>query len=120
MGLRDTVATAVSKAMQTVGDLKETITYTRVVPGVYDPITDTTSDTVTNYTVSVVLVQTTEWEQEWLQADRITQKILIAANDLAVVPNIDDRVTIAGQIWQVIKIKRIPGDGLWQVFVTEP
>jgi len=121
VGLKDTIKQAVKTGMKAVGDVRVFITYTSVTLGSYDPETDTTAETVVNYTnVPAVNAKLVEREVEWFPADVITQKLLIAALDLPVVPKADDTVTIDGSVWQVKRVNRVPGDSLWVVFVQEP
>ena len=121
MGLKDTIKNAAKAAIQATGDLSIAVTYTRVVPGAYDSATDSTTNTTTTYNnVPVVNVRLSEREVEWFPADVVTQKLLIAAADLAIVPSVNDIVTIDGAVWQVQKVGRVPGDSLWIVFIQEP
>lgn len=121
MGLKDTIKNAAKAAVQATGDLSLAVTYTRVVPGTYDPTTDSTTNTTTVYdNVPVVNVRLSEREVEWFPADVVTQKLLIAALDLPITPSVNDIVTIDGAVWQVQKVNRVPGDSLWIVFIQEP
>jgi hypothetical protein len=120
MGYRDKIAGLVQKAFQKLGDLPTEITYTRVQPGVYDPDTDTTADTTASYVIKAPLVGLTEAEQDWWPADLITQKVLIAGRDLPIVPQADDRIIISGVTWSVRKVRQVPGQSLYIVFIQEP
>lgn len=121
MGFRATVIAQVRKAFQTVGDLKQTVSYTRVVPGIYDPATDTTSDTVTTTEIEVIPVALTDKELEWFPSvESATQKLLIKAEDLTAVPTLSDYVTIDGVKWEVKRTKQVPGGALYTVFIQEP
>jgi hypothetical protein len=120
MGYRDKIAGLVQKAFQKLGDLPTEVTYTRVVPGAYDPDTDTTANVTQTYTLNVVQVGLTEQEQDWWKTNLVTQKLLIAARDLPVVPEENDRVVISGVTWSVKRVKRVPGDSLFIVYIQEP
>jgi hypothetical protein len=121
MGLKDTIKNAAKAAIQATGDLALGVDYTRVVPGAYDPTTDSTTNVTTTFSdVPAVNVRLTEREVEWFPADVVTQKLLIAAADLSIVPSVNDIVTIDGAVWQVQKVNRVPGDSLWIVFIQEP
>lgn len=108
---------AVKKAMNAIGDLKIPITYRRVVPGSYDPVTDTTSDSVTTYTFMAARVGLSEAEHAWIQTDRKGCKLLISRFDLPVAPLITDYVEIDGERWEVIRLNRVPGDAVWIVIL---
>jgi hypothetical protein len=113
MALSNTITAAVKTAMNAIGDLKTPITYTRVEPGNYDPATDTTLDVTQAYPIEAPIVGLTEDEMAWIATDKKGAKLLIAAADLPVVPLITDYVLIDGARWEVVKIKRVPGNSLW-------
>lgn len=117
MGLKQTTISAVKAAMKAVGDLKTPVVYSRVIPGAYDPDTDTTNDTVTTYTFEAVRVGLAETEQAWIAVDKVGAKLLIAYADLPIEPLITDYVTIEGARWEVVNKKRVPGDSLWSLII---
>jgi hypothetical protein len=111
----------VQSAIQKTGDLAARVTYVKVVPGVYNPTTDATADTLTTYTnVPVVLTNPTKAESEYFLPDKITQKVILAALDLPVVPGSPDYFLIDGVRWEINRIKSVPGNSLWVIFIQEP
>lgn len=121
MGLESLIKKQVSNAIKTIGDLAPTITYVVVVPGAYDPITDTQNNTETSYPVNSPLVAPTDKEIAGMPADKVTQKLLIAALDLpGVAPNADHYVIVDGSKWSIVKVEGVPGKSLWKILVQEP
>jgi hypothetical protein len=110
----------VKQAIVKVGDLASVVTYVSVVVGAYDPVNNTTNDTETQYTLRAVVTGLNEEESAWFLPDAITQKLIIAALDLPVKPERADYVLIDGTRWEVKKIKGVPGNSLWRIYVQEP
>lgn len=108
---------AVKTAMRLMGDLKKPITYTRVVPGVYDPESDSTNEETVSRSFDAAVVGLSEDEHAWIATDRKGAKLLIARSDLPDMPLITDYVTFDGERWEVIRLKRVPGDSVWIVIV---
>jgi hypothetical protein len=130
MSYRDKIAGLVQKAFQKLGDLPTEIAYVRVTPGTYDPDSDTQADVSAVYVLSAPLVGLTEAEQDWWKTNLITQKVLIAGRDLPLIPEENDRIVIGGTVvggvvtggvtWSVKKVKRVPGDSVYVVYIQEP
>lgn len=120
MGLAETVAGAVSQAFDAVDNLKKSITYHAVAVGVYDPVTDTNTEVVTDYTLEVIESTIKTTEQDWTPVVRDSRKLVIEAADLPVEPKEQDRVTLDGLNWEIIKINGVPGDSVWMVFIRQP
>lgn len=121
MGLEDTLKAAVGSAFKAVGDLKTAATYVAVTLDAYDPLTNIRATTEVVYTVNLIEVQIKESEVDWTPQDIETKKLLVSYSDLPIVsPNPIDYVTINSVKWEVIKVKRVPGDSVWQIFVRLP
>lgn len=114
--IKKLVQTAISK----VGDLADMITYVSVVPGAYDPASNTTADTTQSYQFRCVVTGLNEEETAWFLPDAVTQKLVIAALDLPVRPDRADYVLIEGVRWEVKKVKGVPGRSVWLVYIQEP
>lgn len=122
MALASKIAGLVEKAIEKLDDLRTYVTYVKVVPGAYDPATDTNSNTTTTYTnVPVVLLKLSSEDLDWWPGDMIGQKMLLASNDLpSVIPDDSDHVVISSVTWNIHKVKRVPGDSLFIVYIREP
>ncbi len=120
-GLATRIKNAVKSALVATDDLSKSVAYVRVTPGGYNPETNalTTVETTTpiEYCVTVNL---SEAEVDYFPANRNTQKLLIAAVDLAFIPAVNDYVLIDTVKWEVKRVKRVPGDSLFIIFVQEP
>lgn len=108
------------KSVKSLTNAPVEVVYHRVTPGVYNPATDTTSDTEVTYTIEVIVATASEAEIVNLPADRITQKVLIAGADLPVAPGLDDYIMISGRRWNVKRVKLLPTNPLFIVFTQEP
>lgn len=121
MGLSANVSKLVQNAIKKTGDLAARVTYVRVVPGAYNPTTDTAADTETSYTnIPVVLTNLDQTESDWFLPDKIMQKMVVAALDLPVSPLVTDYVLIDGVKWEVKRIRTVPGNSLWLVYIQSP
>lgn len=104
----------VKKALDVVGTdpsgLQVLVTYTQLTPGVYNPATDVMGGLTTVYnSVPAMLVTTKDEERDWIAADVNAQKALIAYENLPIVPEQQDYLTIDGDRWEIKKIKPLPG-----------
>lgn len=110
MALTTTVKAGIDKAFAAAGDFISSVTYSVASPGVYNPLTDVTSSTPTNYTnVQCALVKLKDDEVAWFPADAIMQKALIPYNALPIEPVVEDYLTINSVVWQITKITPVPG-----------
>lgn len=115
------ISSLVLKAFQKTGDLRTTVTFQRLTPGAYDPSTGAVAVTEVEYTVTnAVLTAISGMEFEWFPADRNTQKLLIAAEDLPVTPTTTDNVVIGGTTWEITRVKSVPGVSLYILYIMEP
>ena len=110
MALTATVKAGIDKAFTAAGDFISSVTYVVASPGVYNPVTDTTSNTATTYTaIKCALVKLKDDEVSWFPADAIMQKALIPYNALPIVPVVEDYLSIDGVTWQITKVTPVPG-----------
>ena len=119
MGLNTRIKAAVSRAIELADDVRTQVTYRRIALGPYDPVSDTRAETITEYPLLTAVVGLSDAEVDYWPADIVTQKILIAANDLPIVPEVTDNVTINGLRWEVKRVKTTPGGSLYVVFIQE-
>lgn len=120
MGLKDTIANAVVAARAAAGDIPVPVDYVSVATGAYDPATNARVETLTTVTINVFNVGLTQSEVEYFPADRDAQKLIVVGTDLTFIPKVTDRVLIGGVRWEVKRVKRVPGDSIYIVFIQEP
>ena len=120
MALKETISKAVKAAFKATGDLPVCCVYTRVVPGVYDTGTNLMATAEFPITLDIPFVGLTEAEVDYFPANRNTQKGLIAGADISFVPSTLDYITIDTVRWEVKRVRRVPGDSLFIVFIQEP
>ena len=122
MALASKIKTLVEQAIEKLDDLRSYVTYVRVVPGAYNPATDALTNTTTSYTnTPCVLLKLTTEDLDWWPGDLKGQKMLLASNDLVgVIPDDTDHVIIDSLQWNIYKVKRVPGDSLFIIYLREP
>lgn len=120
MGLSANLKSLVKQAFVATGDLPTLVNFVEVTPGAYDPATDSTTSAETTHTnVPALLVRLTDDEVTWFPADAIMQKALIAYEDLELIPEPHDYLTISGINWQISKIKQVPSNAVHILFIRK-
>lgn len=111
----------VKKAFQKTGDLRTTVTFQRLTPGSYDPATGAVAVSEVEYIINnAILTSISSAEMGWFPADRNTQKLLVAGSDLPVEPTTTDTVEIDGVKWEITRVKQVPGDAIYVLYIMEP
>jgi hypothetical protein len=106
MALATSLRSVASKLITKLGG---EATLRRVAPGVYNPITGTVSEVVTDTELRGVLEDVKLREvNDLIQAG--DKRLTIAAADTAAPPTTADRVIIAGRSLQVIEVRTIEQD----------
>lgn len=96
-------------------------TYQRVTSSTYDPATGSVADAVTPYAdIPMVLAR---YESSEIDGDKIKvndQKAIIAALDLPVTPQIQDRIVQAdGRVFHIESVGGVPGESVWILQIRE-
>jgi len=116
MALKDLVAGLVVTAFEITDDLSEQITYHEQGDSAYDPATSAnTAKTVVDHVISLAsLPDYTASEQEKDESinGRTDIKCLFPLKDQTFTPNDNDTVTAKGVVWDIVKAKGVPGEGL--------
>jgi hypothetical protein len=114
MSLAADIRAIVADAMTAFDDLQVTVTLTHQTgAGTYDPATGETAGGTATYTPRAVLGSYRTFEIDGQNIRPNDKKVLIAANDLAVTPGVDDAVTISGETWVVVDVKTDPASAMW-------
>lgn len=120
MAFQALVANLTQKAIDILGDLKGTGIYTSVGQSVYNAETDQTESQDKVFTgIPMVQCSLTVNELEASPLKNVDCKLLIAANDLPVTPNENDRIQAFGRLWMVVNIKSPPSNPLWILLVRQ-
>lgn len=122
MSLKATIAAGVEQAFAAAGDLVSLGAYhRRASTPVYNAAADTYTATMTDFAnVRMVRAALTDEEREASPATVSDMKVLIPAADLpAIRPGETDTLDLDGVGYNVIKVKTVPGDSLWILFVRE-
>lgn len=88
----------------------QSVTFTRVTNGAYDPDTSTQALVETTYTASAVLLDYKGKDSGNLRDSMIEindKKLLVSPVGLTETPNANDKVTIGGVVWNVINVKSL-------------
>jgi hypothetical protein len=119
MALSDTLRNAYLAAQSAADDAKTEFTYTHVMVGVYDPATDTHSTVTSDVALELFMYGLDETELDWFPADWEVQKTIVHATDLAALPDTSDYVTIDGVIWRINRVKTLPGNEIFILYLVK-
>jgi hypothetical protein len=109
MGLRDTIHKAVDAGFKAAGDIKVPATFTQVTGTIYDPDTGTYIETTVDYAgIEGFRRQYTIQEIDVGIAQAGDIRFVVQADDLGFDPDIIDRVTIDGVVYQIQEIQPDP------------
>lgn len=92
-------------------------TYMEFSAGTYDPATDTTTDTWTEYAINLIQSgkRDSEFEEGNTQTDAVT--FLVPSNDLSgVEPSVEDELVVDNRTWRVMRIGSDPTGALYKLF----
>lgn len=116
MGLKEIVQNAALSAFNSIGNLKETVTYKARTSSGYTPGSGPTGGT-SSYTVTKAVFidyKSNEIDGEVIRAN--DRRLLILASDLAVTPKTDDWVErTGGEIWVIKNIGIDPAQAVWDL-----
>lgn len=118
-GLVQNVFTIVSGTLNDVGQVA---TYRQFASSAYNPTTGTVVTTYATTAVeNAIVVGYKNYERETnpnIQAE--DQKLLVAYNNLPIVPTVEDRLTLAGKEWAVKDYRKDPSTSLWIFQIGAP
>lgn len=117
MSLSTTVQNAVYNAInKTVGDLAQTVTFSKLSSPSYDVTTGSATATTTNHSVKVVVQPFTE--EELVSTDNISTedlRVLLPKKDLTFTPEIDDVIIFNFLRYKVIRVRLDPAEALFDI-----
>lgn len=123
MAMSDDIADAIDGGLVALGDLVPDVTYHKVTVGSYDPETNTRSNVTTNVTISAVLYNGRDIEQDSVRRLTSAQSkhsntddyfLLFTKNELpAYTPKKTDSVTIDGVLYEIYGTVPVPGNPIW-------
>lgn len=126
MGFKSLLETQVQKAMDILGQtdgLAPEQSYISVNRGgtTYDPDTGMVTEASTQYdNIPMVLARYTSDEIDGSLIVVGDQKAIIAALDLPVTPDVDDKILMSdGRVFMVMKVGGVPGESTWILQVRE-
>lgn len=115
--IRDNVA----RAITALGDLNTALILTSVVPGVYDPVTGLTADVTSVIPFSAPVVRPDQADQADFPGVKNVEVILAPYNSMqGHVPDTTDFITAAGVRWEILRVRRIPSDAIYKIWVVQP
>lgn len=117
MSLSTTVQNAVYNAInKTVGDLAQTVTFSKLSSPSYNVTTGSATATTTNHSVKVVVQPFTE--EELVSTDNISTedlRVLLPKKDLTFTPEIDDVIIFNFLRYKVIRVRLDPAEALFDI-----
>ena len=120
MPLSDTLSDAVDAIIAGLDDLPVTATYHRITLGAYVSATDSHGTTQVNTTITGVFYRSKADEQDWRKVVATDAKFLIPGSEVAFIPSETDKVTIAGVLYGIVRVARIPGDPAFILTLRSP
>lgn len=117
-GFKALTAKLAQTAIGIVGDLSVDVTYSHItgMPS-YDPLTNVMTKTVTTETFKGVLTTKSVNEYDYSKVEDSHLKIIVAANLITFVPASEDTCVINGVNYEVKRIKSVPGDAIYLVYI---
>ncbi len=116
-GFRSMVQSLVQQGIQILGDLAETVTFTKTTAGLYDPVTGNTTKTSVTYTFPAVFGRFGQNEIDGKDVIATDAKLTVAFLDLPVEPQAQDSLIVKGRPWKVIRTVGSPGDSVWTIHI---
>lgn len=117
MGLASTVQNAVYNAINTtVGDLAQTVTFSKLSSPSYNVSTGSATATTTSHSVKVVVQPFTE--EELTSTDNISTedlRVLLPKKELTFTPDIDDVITFNNLTYKIISVRLDPAQALFDI-----
>jgi len=119
MGLKETIAGAVSAGFTALGNLVESVTYkAQGATSAYDVTSGTYLRSETLLTASGLFLEYQKREVDGEQIKPHDQRFLIQQASLTVTPTLQDRILRAdGKHWEVIAVKQDPAHVTWELQV---
>lgn len=85
------------------GDLNEKVTYRQTRPGVYDPVTGKTNDSVRNIPTEGIFIDFNERQKSTADVVAGDMLLMMPVSNLGVVPDTLDRVIRGSDEWTIVK-----------------
>lgn len=119
MGLQQTFKNAAKTVFAAAGDVKRTITYTKVLPGVYNPSTGTTSPTETSESFLGIVAGYSAHDADGSKILTTDSRLLFEYGLLTIrsTPSKDDYLTVDGDRYEIIDFKTDPALAHWNIQV---
>lgn len=120
MELKGLVEDLVSTAVSILGDMAEVTTYSSIVTGAYDPATDVVATTSTSRAFNSVFAR---FSFDEVKGDKeiivdTDAKLVVSAKDFGTgEPAKNDELTVKSKVWNVVKVKGVPGDSVWIIHI---
>jgi len=116
MGLSATIASAVSSAFTSLGDLARTVTYqhrTTADENRYNASTGTVTDASTSISISAVLLRYKSSQIDQVAILATDQKLIFIASQITFEPSLNDYILIDGEIWDIVNKSKDPSGAIW-------
>ena len=84
------------RLFKTAGDVKQSITFNLITPGVYDATTRTSTDKKTSETVDAIVISNVNDEADGSKYENTTKILMCLNNAFTNKPTVDSTVTING------------------------
>lgn len=101
------------------GDLAATVVYTPGGDPTYDPVSGTSTSSVTPISLRAVISRFGFNESDAQVVLLTDARMICAALDLPIDPSQNDILTAKGKTWKVVRSMGVPGDALFKLHIRE-
>lgn len=116
MGLKETLAAAVTTAITALGNIPKDVTYYAVTQGVYNATTDSYTNSITTINCKGLVYKSKVENQDWKRTTLSETKLLIAGevfDNAGVTPSEDDYVVIDGKRYEIFTERPAPSEPVY-------
>jgi hypothetical protein len=121
-GLQEAFRSAAAAAFSAAGDIKESATFrskTNMNP-VYDPVTDTETQSYTDYSTSMVPSGYDSREIDGINILDTDERVKILVEELTPIPKRNDQIIRSSIKWEIINIHKDPANAVWTLQIRKP
>lgn len=101
------------------GDLAAAVVYTPGGDPSYDPVSGTSTSSVTPISLRAVISRFGFHESDAQIVLLTDARMICAALDLPVEPSPNDTLVVKGKTWRVVRSMGVPGDALFKLHIRE-
>lgn len=117
MGLSQQIQSAIATGFAALGDVKQAITYTTSVEGVYDPSAGNSDAVETDYPLDVVIAEYDAHQIDGTLVRANDRQIIVDAISVTFTPKPGDKITNDTNEYHVVNASQDPAKASWTMQV---